>query len=60
MNGTVAEGESVYAMVVAVAADPQQRIEYLLAYGDWLREHAAAPGQSSYQSILSDPELAGS
>ena len=40
MNGTVAEGESVYAMVVAVAADPQQRIEYLLAYGDWLREHA--------------------
>lgn len=55
---TTAEGESVFALVNTAAVDRPQRIEYLLAYGDWLTRHAVDRAVESWQQILSDPLLA--
>lgn len=53
------EGESLYATISAAAVDPEQRVEYLLSYGDWLADHALDKAVESYQTILSDQLLAG-
>ena len=52
------EGETLHAMIEAVAAGPDQRVEHLLAYGEWLADHALARAVEVYQSILSTADLA--
>ena len=52
------EGETLHAMIGAVAAEPQQRVEHLLAYGEWLSDHALPRAVETYQSILSTADLA--
>lgn len=52
------QGEMLHAMIGAVAIEPHQRVEYLLAYGDWLSTHSLARAIEAYQTILSSPELA--
>ncbi|MHC4963773.1 MAG: outer membrane protein assembly factor BamB family protein [Planctomycetota bacterium] len=52
------QGEALYAMIGVVAQEPRQRVEYLLAYGDWLSDHALGPAVEAYQAILSAPALA--
>ncbi len=51
------DGETLHAMIEAVAAGPDQRVEHLLAYGDWLADHALARAVEVYQSILSTADL---
>jgi outer membrane protein assembly factor BamB len=55
---TVKDGEALYAMVGIVAQEPRQRVEYLLAHGDWLSDHALGAAIEAYQTILSSPVLA--
>jgi outer membrane protein assembly factor BamB len=55
---TVEQGEALYAMIGVVAQEPDQRVEYLLAYGNWLADHALGPAVEAYQAILSGPVLA--
>jgi hypothetical protein len=55
---TVEHGEALYAMIGVVAQEPRQRVEYLLAYGDWLSDHALGPAVEAYQAVLSAPTLA--
>ncbi|MHC4303008.1 MAG: outer membrane protein assembly factor BamB family protein [Planctomycetota bacterium] len=55
---TVERGEALYAMIGVVAQEPRQRVEYLLAYGDWLSDHALGSAVEAYQAILSAPVLA--
>jgi hypothetical protein len=52
------QGEALYAMIGVVAQEPRQRVEYLLAYGDWLSSHALGPAIEAYQAILSTEVLA--
>ena len=52
------DGETLHAMIEAVAAGPDQRVEHLLAYGDWLADHALARAVEVYQAILSTADLA--
>ena len=52
------EGETLHAMIEAVAAGPEQRVEHLLAYGGWLADHSLARAVEVYQSILSTGDLA--
>ncbi len=52
------DGEALHAMIGAVAAEPDQRVEHLLAYGDWLSDHALPRAVETYQSILSTADLA--
>ena len=52
------EGETLHAMIEAVAAGPEQRVKHLLAYGEWLTDHALARAVEVYQSILSTADLA--
>lgn len=54
---TAAEGEALFAMIGVVARQPQQRVEHLLAYGDWLAPQALGRAVEAYQSILSTPGL---
>jgi outer membrane protein assembly factor BamB len=58
MLTTDTEGEQVFAALGEVAVDPTQRVEYLLAYGDWLADRSTLRAAEAYQSILSDPTLA--
>jgi outer membrane protein assembly factor BamB len=54
---TIEQGEALYAMIGLVAQEPDQRVEYLLAYGDWLSTHALGPALEAYQAILSTSPL---
>ncbi len=57
---TLEEGEALHALIGTVAVDPSQRVEHLLAYGDWLAgRNILDRAVESYQSILSDPAIAG-
>ncbi len=62
IQSTTEEGERLYAVMNAVAVESQQRVEYLLSYGDWLATLPAGLNRAveSYQSILSDHLLAES
>ena len=51
------EGEALHAMIGVVANTPLQRVEHLLAYGDWLSEHALGRAVEAYQAILSSEAL---
>lgn len=58
-------GIELYGRIGAIAADPRQRIEHLLAKGDYLARIAATVDRSyltaaieSYQTILTQPALA--
>ena len=51
------EGEALHAMIGVVAHTPSQRVEYLLAYGDWLSSGALGPAVEAYQAILSTSSL---
>jgi len=55
---TLDEGEALHAMIGVVAHTPAQRVDYLLAYGDWLSAHALGRAVEAYQAILSTPALA--
>lgn len=55
---TTAEGESLFAAIDAAAGEPPQRIEYLLAYGQWLAGHSLNRAVETYQTILSNRALA--
>ena len=55
---TLEQGEALYAMIGVVAQEPRQRVEHLLAYGDWLSDHALGSAVEAYQVILSAPTLA--
>ncbi len=55
---TIEQGEALHAMIGVVAQEPQQRVEHLLAYGDWLSSHALGRSIEAYQAILSTPMLA--
>jgi outer membrane protein assembly factor BamB len=55
---TLEQGEALYAMIGVVAREPRQRVAYLLAYGDWLSDHALGSAVEAYQAILSAPVLA--
>ncbi len=52
------EGEALHAMIGTVAAEPHQRAEHLLAYGDWLSSRSLSRAVEAYQTILSDRILA--
>ncbi len=52
------QGEALHAMIGLVAQEPLQRVEHLLAYGDWLATRALGPAVEAYQTILSSPDLA--
>ena len=51
------EGEALHAMIGVVANTPLQRVEHLLAYGDWLSAHALGRAVEAYQAILSSSAL---
>lgn len=51
---SVDEGEALFAALDAVAIEREQRVDYLLAYGDWLSSHALNRAVENYQKIL-DP-----
>ncbi len=51
------EREALYGMIGAVAATTDQRVEYLLAYGDGLAERTPGRAVETYQAVLSDPVL---
>ena len=53
-------GETLYATIGAVALEPEQRVEYLLSYGDWLTGTALDRAVETYQAILADRTLADS
>ncbi|MHC5028132.1 MAG: outer membrane protein assembly factor BamB family protein, partial [Planctomycetota bacterium] len=55
---TLNEGESLHAMIGRVAETPPQRVEHLLAYGLWQSDHDVTAAVDTYQTILSDNELA--
>lgn len=55
---TIEQGEALHAMIGLVAQEPIQRVEHLLAYGDWLADHALGRAIETYQMILSTPALA--
>ncbi|MCI0629551.1 MAG: PQQ-binding-like beta-propeller repeat protein [Phycisphaerales bacterium] len=55
---TQSEGELLYATIGSVAIEPAHRVDYLLAYGDWLVDHSLGKAVESYQAILSDRALA--
>ena len=57
---TPQEGESLFAALNSAAVETPQRVEYLLAYGQWLESHALDRAVESYQSILSNATLAES
>lgn len=53
------QGEELFALLNSIADSPARRIEYLLAYGSWLAQHAPQQAiERGYQAILSDPKLA--
>ena len=47
------EGEALHAMIGVVAHTPSQRVEHLLALGDWLASDALGRAVEAYQAILS-------
>ncbi len=52
------QAEALYVVLGAVAQSAEQRIDYLLAYGDWLGEHDFGQAVEIYQQIMSDDQLA--
>jgi outer membrane protein assembly factor BamB len=58
LASTTEQGEALYERFDAVARTAAQRVEHLLAYGDWLASRAPAQAVEAYQAILSDPILA--
>jgi outer membrane protein assembly factor BamB/elongation factor P hydroxylase len=58
LTTTDGEGDSLYTLIGRVAATTEQRVEYLLAYGDGLSERAPAQAVETWQSILSSPAFA--
>ena len=50
-------GERLFALVDAVAVDPPQRVQYLLAQGDWLVDRNIDRAVESWQTILTEPVL---
>lgn len=58
LAATIEQGEALHALIGVVASDPRQRVEQLLAYGDWLSGRALARAVEAYQTILSTPVLA--
>ena len=56
---TIDQGEALHAMIGLVAQEPIQRVEHLLAYGDWLVGHALGAAIETYQTVLSTPILTG-
>ena len=55
---TSGEGELLFGAIDAAATEPPQRVEYLLAYGQWLSDHSLNRAVESYQTILSNRQLA--
>lgn len=55
---TPQRAEALYAVLGTVAVGARQRVEYLLAYGDWLSAHDVGQAVETYQRLLSDPQLA--
>jgi len=55
---TPERAEALYATLASVAVGPKQRVEYLLAYGDWLADHDIGQAVETYQRLLSDAQLA--
>jgi outer membrane protein assembly factor BamB len=51
-------GASLHAKIGLVALEPTQRVEHLLAQGDWLQTHSIGQAIEAYQEILSRPDLA--
>jgi len=58
LASTTEQGEALYERFDAVARTAAQRVEHLLAYGDWLASSAPVQAMEAYQAILSDPVLA--
>jgi len=55
---TPEQGETVFARLQQAAIGPEQRVEHLLAYGDWLSNSALPRAIETWQTILSDQRLA--
>ncbi|MCH8164001.1 MAG: PQQ-like beta-propeller repeat protein [Planctomycetes bacterium] len=55
---TIEQGEDLHAKIGFVAFESDQRVEHLLAYGQWLSSHALGGAVEAYQAILSTPTLA--
>lgn len=58
LHSSSAQGEALFAAMDAAAVDSPQRVDYLLAYGDWLSASRLDRAVEVYQSILSDRALA--
>jgi outer membrane protein assembly factor BamB len=57
---TVEQGEAIFARMELAASAQEQRVERLLAYGDWLASRAnpaIAQAVEQWQTVLSDPAL---
>lgn len=52
------EGEALYATLQAAARTSDQRVEHLIASGDWLAARSPAQAVDAYQAILADTILA--
>jgi outer membrane protein assembly factor BamB len=59
LAGTIEQGAALHATIGVVALESDQRVEHLLAHGDWLSTHALGRAIEAYQAILSTPALAG-
>jgi outer membrane protein assembly factor BamB/predicted negative regulator of RcsB-dependent stress response len=55
---SAAEGELLFGAIDAAATEPQQRVEYLLAYGQWLSADSLNRAVEAYQTILTNRNLA--
>lgn len=53
------QGEQIFATISTVAMEPEQRVEYLLAYGDWQAQRSITKSVEAFQGVLSDPVLRG-
>lgn len=52
------QGEAVFSRLERAAVGPEQRVQQLLAYGDWLATRALPRAIETWQTILSDERLA--